>query len=80
MDRSKTVAVCLSMFLICFSLEAWAGPLVWGPKKYVRGTGAPVPVTETFAIEKPKGKFWLQVSNGGSVRKPGEKPFREPVN
>ncbi len=80
MNRSNAVAVCLFMFLICFSLEAWAGPLVWGPKKYVRETGAPVTVTETFAIEKPTGKFYLYIENGGSVRKPGEKPFREPVN
>ena len=80
MNRSKTAAVCLFMFLICFSLEAWAGELVWGPKKYVRDTGKPVSVLDIFAIEKPIGKFWLQVSNGGSVRKPGEKPFREPVN
>lgn len=80
MNRSKTVAVCLFMFLICFSLEAWAGPLVWGPKKYVRDTGKPVSVLDSFAIEKPTGKFYLYIENGGSVRKPGEKPFREPVN
>ena len=81
MSKGKTLFVCLFIFLFaCFSLEAWAGGLVWGPKKYTRDTGKPVPVVENFTVEKPKGKFWLHVENGGSVRKPGEKPFREPVN
>jgi len=80
-NKRGVVSICLLIFLVCFSLEAWAGGLVWGPKKYVRDTGKPVPVVDTFTIEKPKGKFWLQVSNGGSVPKPGAKRgIVEPVN
>ena len=82
MNRSKTVVVCLFIFLFaCFSLEAWAGGLVWGPKKYTRDTGKPVPVVDTFTIEKPKGKFWLQISNGGHIKRPDIKRGAvEPVN
>ncbi|MBI5205065.1 MAG: hypothetical protein HZA11_09120 [Nitrospirae bacterium] len=80
MNRKVTVSICLFILLSCFSVDAWAGEVIWGPKKYIRDTGKPVPVVEHFGIDKPAGKFYLYVSNGGSVRKPGEKPFREPVD
>ena len=48
MINKKISTMFLVILLAAFSFEAWAGPLVWGPKKYVRETGAPVPITETF--------------------------------
>src|SRR5205807_4242614 len=52
--------------LILFSANGWAGNvLVFGPKSYVRGTGAPVTVTDTFTVQNPSGQFTLHLSNGG---------------
>jgi len=81
MINKKISTMFLVILLAAFSVEAWAGPLVWGPKKYIRDTGPPVPITETFTIEKPKGKFWLQIGNGGHIKRPDIKRGAvEPVN
>jgi len=70
---NKRVFVILLFFLSAsFSFEAQADHFIWGPEKYVNKTGAPVTITDKFTIEKPKGKFWLFIENGGIVRKPGE--------
>ncbi|MBI5187689.1 MAG: hypothetical protein HZA07_01250 [Nitrospirae bacterium] len=64
-----------------FIQDAWAGPLVWGPKKYVRETGKPYVVTDSFTIANPKGKFWRQIGNGGHIKRPDIRPGAvEPVN
>jgi len=72
MINKMVIVMFVFLFSASFSFPAWAGPLVWGPKKYVRDTGTPVTVTETFTIERPTGKFWMHVENGGAVQKPGE--------
>ncbi|MFA4917115.1 MAG: hypothetical protein WC560_10650 [Syntrophales bacterium] len=81
MINKKISTMFLVILLAAFAFEAWAGPLVWGPQKCIRDTGPPVPITETFTIEKPMGKFWLQVGNGGHIKRPDIKPGAvEPVN
>ena len=39
---------------------------VFGPKDYVRETGKPVVVTDTFAVANP-GTFALRIDNGGAL-------------
>ena len=39
---------------------------VFGPKDYVRGTGRPVIVTDTFPVANPTGSFTLHIDNGGA--------------
>src|SRR5260221_8646665 len=38
---------------------------VFGPKNYVRGTGAPVTVTDTFTVLNPATQYTLKAFNGG---------------
>src|SRR5258705_72767 len=38
---------------------------VFGPKNYVRGTGAPVTVTDTFSVLNPTTQYTLKAFNGG---------------
>jgi len=38
---------------------------VFGPKNYVRGTGAPVTVTDSFTVLSPATQYTLKVFNGG---------------
>ncbi|MEK7841978.1 MAG: hypothetical protein AAB197_04825 [Deltaproteobacteria bacterium] len=69
----KRVLVILLFFLSAsFSFEARADHFIWGPKKYLMETEAPVTITEKFTIERPASKFWLFIENGGIVHKPGE--------
>lgn len=67
----KIFAAFLLAVLTSFSVNAFAGPMVWGPKKFERGKGEPLPVVEFFSIDKPKGKYDFYVKSGGSVQKPG---------
>lgn len=70
------LVVCLSAF---FPLSANAGTTVWGPQKFVRGEGKPVTQFANFTTS-PKGEFWIDITNGGSVQKPGAQPgIVEPV-
>ncbi|HEY1525241.1 MAG TPA: RHS repeat-associated core domain-containing protein [Candidatus Angelobacter sp.] len=49
-----------------FSATAWSGTFtIFGPKTYVRGTGAPVTVTDNFTVPNPNVQFTLRVHNGG---------------
>ena len=81
MIKKDITALCLFIFLAFLSLQAWAGELVWGPKKYTRDTGEPIPISDNFTVSNPNGKFWLYVKNGGSVPKQGAKPgIVEPVD
>ena len=43
-----------------------AAVAVFGPKDYVRETGQPVVVTDTFAVANP-GTFALRIDNGGAL-------------
>jgi hypothetical protein len=57
---------CATALLILVSLPCWAG--TWnpfGPKNYVRGSGAPVTVTDTFSIRNPNTQYTLHLQNGG---------------
>ncbi len=42
----------------------------FGPQTYVRGTGAPVTVTNTFTVLNPNTQYTLRVHNGGLVDAP----------
>jgi RHS repeat-associated protein len=56
-------ALILTLLL---SATAWSGTFtVFGPKTYVRGTGAPVTVTDNFTVPNPNVQFTLRVHNGG---------------
>jgi len=81
MIHRKISMMFFVLLVVAFSGEAWAGPLVWGPQKYIRDTSQPIPVTDTFTIVKPEGKFWLQVGNGRNIKRPDIKRGAvEPVN
>lgn len=57
---------CAAALLILPSLQSWAG--TWnpfGPQTYVRQTGAPVTVTNTFSISNPNTQYTLHLQNGG---------------
>ncbi len=52
--------------LVVVAISAYAGTFtVFGPKNYVRGTGAPVTVTDTFTVFNPSTQFTLKAFNGG---------------
>lgn len=70
MTKKHIIALCLFFFFASLYLEAWAGELVWGPKRYTRDTGTPIIVKDSFIINQPTGKFYIYVKNGGSVRRP----------
>src|SRR5512146_1215650 len=58
-------------FLLCLSLSSWAGTFTaYGPQTYVRGTGSPVTVTNTFTILNPNTQYTLRLHNGGLVDAP----------
>ncbi len=82
MKKNKLIIFIL---IVCLApifpvLYAQAGTRVWGPVKFVRGTGAPTTQFANFTTN-PKGEFWITIDNGGSVQKPGAEPgIVEPVN
>jgi hypothetical protein len=56
----------LPVFLALSALQSWAGTWnAFGPKSYVRPTGSPVTVTDTFSILNPNTTYTLHVQNGG---------------
>ena len=56
----------LSVSLSLAVLSAHAGTFtVFGLKNYVRGTGAPVTVTDTFSVLNPSTQYTLKAFNGG---------------
>ncbi|HEX7284991.1 MAG TPA: hypothetical protein VF532_02355, partial [Candidatus Angelobacter sp.] len=63
----RRLAVCGSLIL-WLSLCGWAGTFTaYGPQVYVRDTGAPVTVTNTFSVLNPNTQYTLRVVNGGLV-------------
>ncbi len=60
--------LALSFVLVPIHLS-WGGPLVFGPQRFTQPGE-----TATFAVANPVGTFWLQVSNGEGVPRPGAKP------
>src|SRR6267143_3847302 len=61
----RLVLAILCVFTVG-AIPAHAGTFtVFGPKNYVRGTGAPVTVTDTFTVSNPSTQFTLKAFNGG---------------
>src|SRR5260370_18710775 len=58
--------LAISAFLIAGASCAHAGTFTaFGPKNYVRGTGDPVTVTDTFSVLNPNTQYTLKAFNGG---------------
>jgi hypothetical protein len=64
-----SVSSRLSLLLIVLlGSPCFAGTFTaYGPQPYVRGTGAPVTVTNTFTVLNPNTQYTLRVHNGGLV-------------
>jgi len=61
--RIALVMLCL---LAIGAISLHAGTFaVFGPKNYVRGTGAPVTVTDNFSVLNPATQYTLKAFNGG---------------
>jgi hypothetical protein len=59
-------AVLVPALLITVAGSAYAGTFTaFGPKTYVRGTGQPVTVTNTFTVLDPTTAFKLTIANSG---------------
>ncbi|HEX5433640.1 MAG TPA: hypothetical protein VFY05_05340, partial [Candidatus Angelobacter sp.] len=56
-------------FSVAFlSATGWSGTFtIYGPQTYVRNTGDPVTVSNTFTVLNPNTQFTLRVHNGGLV-------------
>ena len=54
------------VLFVLFSLYCWAGTWnAFGPQTYVRSTGTPVTVTNTFSVQNPNTQYTLHLQNGG---------------
>lgn len=69
--RSKLafrLACVVPLFVVFSVASSWAGTWnTFGPKNYVRQTGSPVTVTDTFSIVNPNTSYTLHLQNGGLV-------------
>lgn len=62
----RRVVLATGAFLAALSTLAQAGTFTaYGPQDYTRGTGAPVTVTNSFAVLNPNTQYTLKVFNGG---------------
>src|SRR6266478_4031843 len=60
------IVVAILCLLIAGPIPVHAGTFtVFGPKNYVRGTGAPLTVTDTFTVFNPSTQYTLKAFNGG---------------
>jgi Glucodextranase, domain B len=60
----------LTSLMMCFG-TCFAGTFTaFGPQSYVRDTGTPVTVTNTFTVLNPNTQYTLRVHNGGLVDAP----------
>src|SRR5712664_3379115 len=60
------IVLAILCLLTAGAILAHAGTFtVFGPKNYVRGTGAPVTVTDTFSVLNPTTQYTLKAFNGG---------------
>lgn len=72
MTLTKNKCVRLSLMLTLCNLglpnSMFGGTFTaFGPQSYVRDTGAPVTVTNTFSILNPNTQYTLRVDNGGLI-------------
>src|SRR5262249_51637804 len=59
---------CVLPLLMALPASSRAGTWnVFGPKNYVRQSGSPVAVTDTFSIVNPNTTYTLHLQNGGLV-------------
>lgn len=70
MQNKETAQLCRAVLIIGALLvgatSAQAGTFTaFGPQNYVRGTGAPITVTNTFTVRNPSTQYTLKVLNGG---------------
>src|SRR5712691_2929733 len=60
------IALTILCLVIAGAIPVHAGTFtVFGPKNYVRGTGSPVTVTDTFTVLNPATQYTLKAFNGG---------------
>src|SRR6266566_3596849 len=60
------VVLGILCLLMAGAIPVHAGTFtVFGPKNYVRGTGAPVTVTDSFTVLNPATQYTLKAFNGG---------------
>ena len=60
------MSIVLLAFLAVGGVPAVAGTFTpFGPQSYVRGTGAPVTVTDSFTALNPATQYTLKAFNGG---------------
>src|SRR5438445_975907 len=60
------IVVAILCLLIAGPIPVHAGTFTaFGPKNYVRGTGAPVTVTDSFSVLNPSTQYTLKVFTGG---------------
>jgi glucodextranase-like protein len=60
--------ILMVLLLALLGTPCFAGTFTaFGPQVYVRGTGTPVTVTNTFTILNPNTQYTLRVRNGGLV-------------
>jgi hypothetical protein len=74
----KKVLICLGVFLATYGFDyvrAYGqGTIVFGPRTFIRGTGAPRRETIAVTVPNPGASYWLQLRNGESVQAPGSQP------
>ena len=58
------LTVVLLLFGSNFVFDAFGQTPVFGPVKYIRETGKPQKITNTFSVQNPEGEFTLNVQNG----------------
>lgn len=65
--RSRLIVQASLMIVMLFGASlAWAGTFnAFGPQSYVRDTGQPVTVSNTFSILNPNTQYTLHVQNSG---------------
>jgi hypothetical protein len=63
--------ILIVLLLALLGTPCFAGTFTaFGPQVYVRGTGSPVTVTNTFTVLNPNTQYTLRVHNGGLVDAP----------
>ena len=63
--------IVIVLLLALLGMPCFAGTFTaYGPRTYVRGTGTPVTVTNTFTVLNPNTQYTLRVHNGGLVDAP----------
>lgn len=54
--------------LVCFLPSSWAGTFTaFGPQNYLRETGSPIAVIQSFTVLNPNTTYTLEIHNGGLV-------------